>query len=143
MLIKLLSMFVLLGSFGITTAHAKKKCDCIWMKDAATADFQPGTNLVVWNYEVKSWNEFTIKDRLPECITTCKQHLFDNSATALTKICNNNILYPPVAANSTVKYRLGVRAAVDRPLLNLNIQSSGPYPTTPAVTKKVGQPCTY
>ena len=127
---------------GLSSAHAKKKCDCYWLKDPTLNDFRPGINLVVTHYKVKEWNEFTIKDRLPECISTCKQHLTSNSSLVFNKICSNNTLYPVLPANSTSKYRLGVKAAVDRPMLNLNFQTGG-YSYSNYVNKKQGQPCSY
>jgi hypothetical protein len=136
-------VFILIVGLGFSNAYAKKTCDCVWLKDPTKYDFQPGTNLVVWNYNVKSWNEITIKDRMPECITACQQHLAANGNTVLSKICNNNTLYPTLPSDSTVKYRLGVKAVVNRPLLTSNIQTSGPYPYSSLVTKKTGSPCSY
>lgn len=139
--ILMISIFSLV--FGLSSAHAKKKCDCLWLKDPNIADYRPGINLIKQVYNIKEWNEITIKDRLPECIVECKNHLNAKSAEVLSSICSNNTLYPPLPASSTQKYRLGVRAAVDRPLLNLNIQSSGPYSYSNYVNKKQGQPCSY
>ena len=136
-------VFVFIVGLGLSSAYAKKTCDCVWMKDPTSNDFKPGTNLVIWIYAVQTWNEVTIKDRMPECKTACQNHLNANAATVLNKICTNESLYPTVAANSTVKYRLGVKAVVNRPLLNSNIQTSGPYPYSGQVTKKTGSPCSY
>jgi hypothetical protein len=143
MIIRLLSVFALMLAVGSAPAHAKKKCHCLWMKDPTLSNYQPGVNFIQQHYSVKEWNELTITNRLPACITECKNHLAANAALVKTRICENNTLYPPVAANSTVKYRLGVRGAVDRPLLNLNIQDQPVYSYSNYITKKVGQPCGY
>ncbi|NDG85439.1 MAG: hypothetical protein EBX52_10455 [Proteobacteria bacterium] len=136
-------LFVLTLAIGATNAQAKKTCDCVWMKDPTVSNYSPTTNLIVWNYTVATWNELTIKDRLPECIQACKQHLSNNKATALEKICSNGMLYPTVGAESSVSYRLGVKAVVNRPLLNANIQESGPYTYSDYVSKKSGSTCAW